>query len=106
MKDLVFFIFFILVFLLGYSISSYALITTKNQIIWISTNESLVSNTYNLTQNGSGLWTWSLVRDILDWGIWKVFGQVELIDHRQVGSTSSLTGETIVKIIDDHLSFF
>jgi len=104
MKDLVFFIFFILIFLLGYSISSYALIITKDQIIWFSTNESLPSNNYNLTQNGSGLWKWSLFRDVIDWGIWKIFGQVELIDHTQVGSKTSLTGMIIIKMIDNHSS--
>jgi hypothetical protein len=93
MKDLAFFICFILIFLVGYSISSYALVTTAGQVNWIPNDDGSPSRTYNLTQNGTGLWTWVLIRNVIDWGMWKVFGQVELIDHNQIGAVSSITGK-------------
>jgi hypothetical protein len=93
MKDLTFFICFILIFLAGYSISSYALITTNNQVVWIPTDNNSPSRTYRLTKNGTGLWTWNLFRNIVDWGMWKIYGQIELINHNQVGHNSDLTGK-------------
>ena len=94
MKDLTFFVCFILIFLAGYSISSYALITTAAQVTWISNEDNSPSHTYNLTNDGTGLWDWNLFRNVIDWGMWKVYGQVELINHNQVGNTSVVTGKT------------
>jgi hypothetical protein len=94
MKDLTFFICFILIFLAGYSISSYALITTEYQVTWIPNDDNSPSRTYSITDNGTGLWTWNLLRNVVDWGMWKVYGQVDLIGHSQVGNASDLTGET------------
>ncbi|CAF4146733.1 unnamed protein product, partial [Rotaria sordida] len=84
MKDLQFFVCFILIFLIGYSVTSYSLLTTKQQVIWNETSDNNPSTTYELTQDGSGLWNWTIVRNVIDWGMWKVYGQVELLDHSQV----------------------
>jgi hypothetical protein len=93
MKDLTFFIYFILIFLAGYSISSYALLTTDNQVFWIPTDNNSPSRTYRLTKNETDFWSWNLLRNIVDWGMWKIYGQIELTHHNQVGNISDLTGK-------------
>ena len=104
MKDLVFFICFISIFIAGYSVSSYALISTPDQVTWIANDDGSPSRSYNLTMNETTYLTWNLLRNVVDWGVWKVYGQVEIIGHNQVGSVSSITGET--STIDwRHLSF-
>ncbi len=74
MKDAVLiFVCFILILLFGFSIASWSLLATTQQVIWSNTtNDSF----YNVSEGGSGLWNWHLLRDVLNWGIWKVFGQV------------------------------
>jgi hypothetical protein len=101
MKDLSFFIYFILLFLAGYSISSYALITTKEQVIWIPNDDNSPSRVYTLTRGGSGLWTWNLLRNVFDWGVWKIYGEVELLNYHQVGNASALTGTFKVRFIEN-----
>ena len=93
MKDLTFFLYFILIFLAGYSISSYALITTNDQVFWIHTDKNRPSRSYTLSNNGTGLWTWHLLRNVVDWGMWKVYGEIELINHNQPGNFSAITGK-------------
>ncbi|CAF4094653.1 unnamed protein product, partial [Adineta steineri] len=84
MKDLSFFVCFISIFLIGYSVTSYSLITTEQQVNWYQTSGSSASTTYTLANDGSGLWNWTIIRNVIDWGMWKVYGQVELLDHQQV----------------------
>lgn len=88
MKDLWFFVCFILVFLIGYSVASYSLITTKQQVQWEETTDGRSSRTYTLANNGSGLWNWTIVRNAVQWGMWKVYGQVDLLDYSQVDETT------------------
>ncbi|CAF1284448.1 unnamed protein product [Didymodactylos carnosus] len=78
MKDLLFFVCFILIFLFGFSITSWSLITTTSQVNWTYTDDG---NLYNVTvlNSGSGLWTWQYLRDVTNYGIWKVFGQIDPI---------------------------
>jgi len=84
MKDLVFFICFILIFLISYSITSYSLLTTNRQVLWNNKTDNRSSNFYEIYQDGVGLWNRSIIRNIIEWGIWKVYGQVELLDFSQV----------------------
>lgn len=91
MVDLVFFICFIVIFLLGYAVTTYALITTKNQVIWTPTTDGSVSKEYTLAgaeKDQTTLWTWNTLRNVLDWGVWKVFGQIDITDYRGVGGSS------------------
>ncbi|CAF4892389.1 unnamed protein product, partial [Rotaria sp. Silwood2] len=70
MKDFLFFVCFILIFLLGYSISAWSLITTNNQVSWnYDSNGSL----FNATVSGdaSNLWTWQSLRGFINFGVWK-----------------------------------
>ncbi|CAF4715529.1 unnamed protein product [Rotaria sp. Silwood2] len=83
MKDLLFFIYFIFVFLAAYSISSFALIITPHQVNWIPNNNSASSRTYKIIENRTNISVWNLLRNIIDWGIWKIYGQVDLVDYRQ-----------------------
>jgi hypothetical protein len=82
MKDLLFFVCFILIFLLGFSVASWSLITTTSQVTWnYNADGSLSSAT--VIDDGSGLWSWDLLRNVTDYGVWKIFGQVDPIGKRE-----------------------
>jgi hypothetical protein len=68
------------------------LITTEYQVNWIPNDDGSLSRDFYLTQNGTGLWTWNLIRNVIDWGMWKVYGQIDLINHYQIGPVSNITG--------------
>ncbi|CAM2716883.1 unnamed protein product [Rotaria socialis] len=54
---------------------SWSLLPTNNQITWLyATSGSLINVT--VASEDAVLWNWQLLRDIFNWGIWKVFGQV------------------------------
>ncbi|CAF1085147.1 unnamed protein product [Adineta steineri] len=77
MKDAVLiFVFFILILLFSFSVTSWSLLTTSNQVNWTYAGDGSL---YNVTvmNGGSDLWTWQLLRDVSNWGIWKVFGQTD-----------------------------
>ncbi len=78
MKDLLFFVCFMFIFLMAFSVASWSLITTPNQVNWTYTDDGSL---YNVTVEGagSGLWSWQLLRDVTNYGIWKIFGQVDPI---------------------------
>ena len=42
--------------------------------------------------NETSLWTWNILRNVLDWGVWGIYGQVDLIDHDQADG-STITGK-------------
>lgn len=76
MKDLLFFVCFIVIFLLAFSISSWSLLRTNDQVSWhYDTNGSLSNVT--VLGGGSGLWSWKILRYIGENGVWKIFGEVE-----------------------------
>jgi hypothetical protein len=78
MKDLLFFVCFILIFLFGFSITSWALITTSSQVKWIYNGNGELTN-ISIAENSTNTISWKLLRDITNYGVWKVFGQVEVI---------------------------
>jgi hypothetical protein len=59
-----------------FSVASWSLLTTKEQVIWPNSTNGSFSNATVVVEGGDGLWKWQLIRDVLNWGIWKVFGQV------------------------------
>lgn len=63
---------------MAFSIASWSLLTTNDQVIWNYNGDGSVSNV-TITGGGSGLWTWSLLRTVTNYGIWKIFGQVDEI---------------------------
>ena len=76
-------------------ITTYALLITRNQVFWVPTNDGSSSRNYNLargTNNETSLWTWNILRNVLDWGVWGIYGQVDLIDHDQADG-STITGK-------------
>jgi len=77
MKDaLLIFLCFILILLFGFSIASWSLLTTREQVKWPkATNESF-SRVTVVAESGGELLNMQLLRDVFNWGIWKVFGQV------------------------------
>ncbi|CAF1166712.1 unnamed protein product [Adineta ricciae] len=79
MRDLLFFICFILIFLYGFSVASWSLINTANQVFW---NYNSDGSLYNVStaNDGNDLWTWQTIRDVTNYGVWKVFGQVDPIN--------------------------
>ncbi|CAF1364201.1 unnamed protein product [Didymodactylos carnosus] len=79
MKDMLFSVCFILIFLFGFSITSWSLITTTAQVNWTYTDDGKLYNA-TVVNDGRGLWTWQYLRDVTNYGIWKVFGQIDSID--------------------------
>jgi hypothetical protein len=78
MKDLLFFVCFILIFLFGFSITSWSLLIATAQVKWIySPTGDLVNIT--ISDNSTHGWSWGLLRDVTNYGVWKVFGQVDLV---------------------------
>ncbi|CAF3800527.1 unnamed protein product [Rotaria sp. Silwood1] len=89
MKDLFFFVCFILIFLLAFSIASWSLITTHDQVDWYyNSNGSL----FNVTVSGQGsnLWTWYTIRHVINYGVWKIFGQVESFSQDRIDAYSNV----------------
>lgn len=85
MKDLFFFICFILIFLCAFSITSWSLITSASQVNWIYSDDGqLVNVTVTVLRNSS--WTWHILRDITHYGVWKVFGQIDPIGRYKIRS--------------------
>jgi hypothetical protein len=78
MKDLLFFVCFIVIFLCGFSITSWSLINTASQLKWIYSDDGQLLNV-TVTLVGNSSWTWQMLRDITHYGVWKVFGQVDPI---------------------------
>lgn len=78
MKDLLFFVCFILIFLFGFSITSWALIITPTQVEWVYNAQGDLLN-ISISNNDTNVWNWKLLRDMTNYGVWKVFGQVDLV---------------------------
>jgi hypothetical protein len=78
MKDLLFFVCFILIFLFGFSITSWSLIITSSQVKWIYADNGDLAN-ITISDNETSVWSWKLLRDVTNYGVWKVFGQVDSI---------------------------
>lgn len=77
MKDaIVIFICFILIILFGFSVASWSLLTTKEQVIWSNVTNGSSSNATVSVKANDEIWKWQLLRDVFNWGLWKVFGQV------------------------------
>jgi hypothetical protein len=78
MKDLLFFICFIFIFLCGFSIASWSLISTTSQIKWFYNDHGhLINVTTHHSRNNS--WSWKLVKNVINYGVWKIFGQIDHI---------------------------
>ncbi|CAF1396921.1 unnamed protein product [Rotaria magnacalcarata] len=91
MKDaIVIFICFILVILFGFSVASWSLLTTKEQVVWPNSTNGSVSNATVVVQGADGSSSWQLLRDVFNWGIWKVFGQVAEPYNDAVSGTDEL----------------
>ena len=81
MRDLLFFVCFILVFLFGFSITSWSLITTSSQMNWIYDDNGQLLN-ITIGNETTNSWGWKLLRDVTNYGVWKVFGQVDPIGSK------------------------
>jgi hypothetical protein len=82
MKDLLFFVCFILIFLFGFSITSWALIMTSSQVTWVYNDKGNLINITVIDDDTRKI-SWKLLRDITNYGVWKVFGQVELVGKKK-----------------------
>jgi hypothetical protein len=58
----------------GFSVAAWSLLLTNNNVNW--SNNGSVANITEIGTDNRTL-TLKLLRDIIDWGIWKVFGQVD-----------------------------
>ncbi|CAF1031812.1 unnamed protein product [Didymodactylos carnosus] len=70
------FVCFILIFLFAFSITAWSLLTATSQVTWAYTENGTL---YNVTVSGDGgpLWSWELLRDVPNWGLWKIVGQID-----------------------------
>jgi hypothetical protein len=76
MKDaLLIFSGFILILLFGFSIAAWSLLPPTEQAASLNSTGGSSSNVTLAGESGRS-WSWQLLRDIFNWGIWKVFGQV------------------------------
>ncbi len=78
MKDLMLFLFFILIFLSAYTITTYSLISTYSFVNWSN------STYFTTMQGGGNLTNIEIVRNIIEWGTWKIFGSTSLITSDSV----------------------
>ncbi len=78
MKDLFFFVCFILIFLCAFSITSWSLLTSASKVNWDYGNDGQLVNV-TMNTNGNSSWSWQLLRNITHYGVWKIFGQVDPI---------------------------
>jgi hypothetical protein len=72
-----------MIFLYGFSIASWSLINTTDQVTWNYNSDGSLFNV-STGDGGSGLWTWQLLRDVTNYGVWKVFGQVDPIGEKEL----------------------
>ncbi|CAF0772753.1 unnamed protein product [Adineta ricciae] len=93
MRDLSFFLCFILVFLCGFSITSWSLLSSAGQINWIYNDDGKLLN-ITISVDKQNTWTWQLLRDIAQYGVWKVFGQVD-----PIGGTDSYSNIAFILAI-------
>lgn len=66
------FLFFILIFLLAYTITSYALLSTSSFVIWSD------STHFVTMQGGPNSTAIETLRNIIEWGTWRIFGGTSL----------------------------
>jgi hypothetical protein len=78
MKDLSFFICFILIFLCAFSITSWSLLTTPSEVKWFYDADGGLLNV-TLPVEGSKSLRWQVIREIINYGIWKIFAEVDPI---------------------------
>lgn len=81
MKELLFFLFFFLINIFAFSIAVKALDDTKKQVTWYRAGDGRVLNATVLNDgNGDGydILEWIVVKNLFNWGIWKLIGQVDL----------------------------
>ncbi len=83
MKDLMSFLFFILIFLFAYTITTYSLISTSSFVHWSN------STYFTTIQNGGNLTNFEILRSIIEWGTWKIFGSTSLTTSDSVQMTYS-----------------
>ena len=87
LRALLFFFFFFLVNIFAFSIAVKALHDTKTQVIWFRTDDGRILNATVVNGgNGNGYDTvdWIVIKNLINWGIWKLIGQVDLAtDGRQ-----------------------
>jgi hypothetical protein len=79
MKDLISFLLFILIFLFAYSITTYSLISTSSFVKWWD------ANNYTTIQYGENITSTGVLRNIIEWGTFKIFGSTSLSTSDSVG---------------------
>ena len=81
MKALLFFFFFILINIFAFSIAVKSLDNTEMQVTWYRTLYDRILNATVINDgNGNGYDTvdWIEIKNLINWGIWKLIGQVDL----------------------------
>jgi hypothetical protein len=84
-------------FIFGFSIASWSLLTTKEQVTWPNVTNGSFFHVTVAGEGGGGLWSWQLLRDVFNWGIWKVFGQVAEPYNDAVSGTDIIISIAVVR---------
>ncbi|CAF3880388.1 unnamed protein product [Rotaria sp. Silwood1] len=58
--------------------ASWSLLSTDSQVYWYYKSDGSLFNA-TVPRTGTNLWTWHLLRNVTNYGVWKIFGQVETI---------------------------
>ena len=101
MKELFFFFFFFLINIFAFSIAAKALDDTKKQVTWYRGDDGRVLNATVINDgNGDGydIIEWIVVKNLFNWGIWKLIGQVDLSSNGkqfQIKATPRFYGGTM-----------
>ena len=74
---------------MGFSIASWSLLSPTQQNVLSNATDGLLLNVTVTGENGR-TWNWQVLRDVINWGIWKVFGQVAEPYDNAVSGTSPI----------------
>ena len=85
------FLLFILIFLFAYAITSYALISTSSFVEWFDSTHFITN------QSGPNSTAIETLRNIIEWGTWRIFGGTSLAtsDTVQIKYTGKTTFEPL-----------
>ena len=78
MKDLISFLFFILIFLCAYTVTTFSLISTSSAVAWQNSTH-FTSTEYNPNSTN-----FEILRSVIEWGTWKIFGSTSLTTSDQL----------------------
>ncbi|CAF4968231.1 unnamed protein product, partial [Rotaria sp. Silwood1] len=74
--------------LFGFSVAALSLLQTNLQVQWFYNSNGSLHNV-TIAEERSSVWDWQLFRDVITWGIWKVFGQIDEYNNNSVSDNDA-----------------